>query len=261
MTDVASQRRAFDTPVLTMEQPERWLQEGWADLRANLSISLTYGFLFAIGSIVLVFGLYAMDLGWVILPAAAGFTIVGPLMAMGLYEVSRRRGEGRAITLFSALIVKPKDPVQVGYMAVLLMIGFMVWIRVAMINFALFFGLVEFPGILDSILLLFTGRGIGMLLVGSFLGALFAIIAFGITAFSLPAFLVEEQDVITAMVRSAAVVRYNPKVALRWALMIVVGTGFGFVTGFLGFIVVFPLLGHATWHAYRDTLAKQTVPT
>lgn len=260
MTDIATPRRAFDTPTLTIDQPERWLQAGWADLRANMGISLIYGVLFAIGSIVLVFGLYALELGWVILPAAAGFTIVGPLMAMGLYEVSRRRVEGRSITLFNALIVRPKDPVQVGYMAVLLMIGFMVWIRVAMINFALFFGLVEFPGVLDSLLLLLTARGIGMLLVGSFLGALFAIIAFAITAFSLPAFLVEEQDVITAMVRSAAVVRYNPKVAFRWAMMIVLGTGFGFVTGFLGFILVFPLLGHATWHAYQDTLAKQTVP-
>ena len=257
MTDAMAQRRAFDTPILTEDQPQQWMAKGWADFRANMPISLTYGVLFALGSIVLVFGLYALDLGWVILPAAAGFTIVGPLMAMGLYEVSRRRAEGRTIGLFNALIVKPKDPVQVGYMAVLLMIGFMVWIRVAMINFALFFGLVDFPGIVDSLLLLLTTRGIGMLLVGSFLGALFAVIAFSITAFSLPAFLVEEQDVITAMVRSAAVVRYNPKVAFRWAMMIVLGTGVGFVTGFLGFIVVFPLLGHATWHAYCDTLAKQ----
>lgn len=258
MTDIAAPRRAFDTPLLHPDQPNQWLAQGWADLRANAAISLTYGVLFSVASIMLVFGLYAIDLQWVILPAAAGFTIVGPLMAMGLYEVSRRGAEGEKIRLWHALFLKPRDPVQVGYMAVLLTIGFMVWIRVAMINFALFFGLVDLPSLQDGILLLFSPRGIGMLATGTFLGALFAIIAFAITAFSLPAFLAEETDVVTAMVRSAAVVRYNPRVAFRWALILATATIIGFATAFIGFIVIFPLLGHATWHAYRDTLAKQT---
>lgn len=99
-----------------------------------------------------------------------------------------------------------------------------------------------------------------MLSVGTFLGALFAIIAFSITAFSLPAFLNEDLDTITAMVRSAAVVRYNPMVAFKWAIIVSIGTMIGFATGFIGFIVVFPILGYATWHAYSDTLAKQTAP-
>lgn len=78
--------------------------------------------------------------------------------------------------------------------------------------------------------------------------------------FLLPAFLNEDLDTITAMVRSAAVVRYNPMVAFKWAIIVSIGTMIGFATGFIGFIVVFPILGYATWHAYSDTLAKQTAP-
>ena len=96
--------------------------------------------------------------------------------------------------------MKTRNPIQVGFIAVLLMIGLMVCIRVAMINYALFFGLIEFPGFAETVTLLVTPKGIGMLSVGTFVGALFAIIAFSITAFSLPAFLKEDLDAITAMV-------------------------------------------------------------
>ena len=260
MTEAMHSRRAFDTPDLTSDLPVQWLKRGWADFRANMIISLVYGGVFAAASIVLVFGLYALDLHWVILPAAAGFTIVGPLMAMGLYEVSRCRSAGEPVRLGAVAVVKTRNPIQVGFMAVLLMIGFMVWIRVAMINYALFFGLIEFPAFAETFALLATPKGIGMLSVGTFLGALFAIIAFSITAFSLPAFLNEALDTITAMVRSAAVVRYNPMVAFKWAIIVSIGTMIGFATGFIGFTVVFPILGYATWHAYSDTLAKQTAP-
>ena len=91
MTEAMHSRRAFDTADLTSDLPVQWLKRGWADFRANMMISLVYGGMFVAASIVLVFGLYAFDLHWVILPAAAGFMIVGPLMAMGLYEVSRCR--------------------------------------------------------------------------------------------------------------------------------------------------------------------------
>tara|TARA_E500000331_G_scaffold344656_1_gene381205 strand:- start:558 stop:842 length:285 start_codon:yes stop_codon:yes gene_type:complete len=84
-------QRALGMPDLTGDLPVQWLKRGWADIRANIMISLVYGVTFVAARIVLVFGLYAFDLHWVILPAAADFTIVGPLMAMGLYEVSRCR--------------------------------------------------------------------------------------------------------------------------------------------------------------------------
>ena len=91
MTEAMHSRRAFDTPELTGDLPVQRLKRGWADFRVNMMISLIYSVIFVAARIVLVFGLYAFDLHWVILPAAAGFTIVGPLMAMGLYEVSRCR--------------------------------------------------------------------------------------------------------------------------------------------------------------------------
>jgi uncharacterized membrane protein len=144
-------------------------------------------------------------------------------------------------------------------MAALLMVGYMVWIRLAMTNYALFFGLIEFPSFAETVTLLVTPKGIGMLSVGTFLGALFVIIAISIMAFSLPAFLKEDLDAITAIVRSAAVVRYNPMVAFKWAIIVSIGMMVGFAMGFLGFIIVFSILGYATWHAYSDTLAKQTV--
>lgn len=253
-------RRAFDTPKLGLDQPIDWLKHGWADLRANARISLVYGLFFTLLSWMIVFKLGALDAGWAILPAIAGFTIVGPMVAMGLYEISRRHHAGEPVTLKSAFLVKTCEPVQVAFLGAALLFLFMVWLRVAALLYAIFFGRLGFPGFTESLALLLTVNGLAMALVGSLFGAVFALAAFTLTAFSLPAFLTQHYDIFTAAIRSAAVIRYNPRVAAIWGLIITSLVAIGVATSFVGFIIIFPLLGHATWHAYRATVAKQTSP-
>jgi uncharacterized membrane protein len=124
--------------------------------------------------------------------------------------------------------------------------------RAAVILYALFFGLQPFPG-LDRIIpmLLTTGIGWTMLVVGGAVGGLFAAFAFAISAFSIPMLLSERTDALTAMGTSMALVWNNLPIMLTWAAIMLALIFVGIVTGLLGMIVVFPVLGHGSWHAYR----------
>jgi uncharacterized membrane protein len=128
----------------------------------------------------------------------------------------------------------------------------LVWMRAAVIVYALFFGLVPFPG-LDHIapMLFGTPTGWAMLIVGSAVGALFAAFSFGISAFSIPMQLDKRVDSLTAMGSSMALVWHNMSAMLTWAAIMLALILLSIATGLIGLIVVFPVLGHATWHAYR----------
>jgi uncharacterized membrane protein len=128
----------------------------------------------------------------------------------------------------------------------------LLWMRAAVIVYALFFGLLPFPG-LDHIAntLFTTTTGWALLVVGSVVGALFASFSFAISVFSVPRMLEEEVDALTAMGTSMALVWNNLPVMLMWGAIVLVLFLLSLATGLLGLIVVFPLLGHGTWHAWR----------
>jgi uncharacterized membrane protein len=128
--------------------------------------------------------------------------------------------------------------------------------RAAVILYALFFGLQPFPGLDRIVPTLFTTQiGWAMLLVGGAVGGLFAAFAFAISAFSIPMLLSERTDALTAMGTSMALVWNNLPVMLTWAAIMLVLIFAGMITGLLGMIVVFPVLGHGSWHAYRAMLS------
>ena len=128
----------------------------------------------------------------------------------------------------------------------------MVWMRAAVLIYALFFGLLPFPG-LDHIapMLFTTDIGWAMLVVGTAVGGLFAAFSFAISAFSIPMLVNEPIDALTAMGTSMALVWNNLRVLLIWAAIVLALFLVSLATGMLGLIVIYPLLGHATWHAYR----------
>jgi len=135
---------------------------------------------------------------------------------------------------------------------VLLFLLTLLWMRAAVILYALFFGLRPFPGLDGIIPMLFTTQiGWAMLVVGSAVGGLFAAFAFAISAFSIPMLLTERTDALTAMGTSMALVWNNLPVMLTWAAIMLTLIFASIVTGLLGMIVVFPVLGHGSWHAYR----------
>lgn len=229
-----------------------WLAAGWRDCWVQPGLSFTYGVVVSLICVATLFGLLALGWDYIIFPAFTGFVVVGPLLAIGLYEKSRLIALGQRATLGAMMMVRPKSGGQILFTGMLLAILVATWIRAAVIVYALFFGVRPFPG-LDHLLptLFATPTGWAMLVVGSLVGGLFAAFAFAISAFSIPMQLDQRVDALTAMGSSFALVASNLPAMLTWGILVFVLFVVAAATGFAGMIVVFPLLGHGTWHAYR----------
>jgi uncharacterized membrane protein len=232
--------------------PFAWLTQGWRDLLDQPAMSIVYGLIIFLISIALVGTLIASGRDYILFPAFAGFMVVGPILAVGLYEKSRRIEEKLPLSWANIFFVKPRSGGQILFTGVLLCLLMMVWMRAAVLIYALFFGLLPFPGLNHIVPMLFTTNvGWAMLLVGTAVGGLFAAFAFAISAFSIPMLVNEPVDALTAMGSSMALVWNNLRVMLIWAVIVLALFLVSLATCMLGLIVIYPLLGHATWHAYR----------
>jgi uncharacterized membrane protein len=230
----------------------QWLAAGWRDLLTKPAPSLIYGLVVFAVSAIIVVGLFTFDLDYILLPAFAGFMVVGPVLAIGLYEKSRRLAAGTPVTLGSMLRPHAVSMGQILFIGVLLCLVMLLWMRAAVILCAVFFGLLPFPGLAQIAHVLFTTpTGWALLIVGTAVGALFAAFSFAISALSIPMLLEKRMDALTAMGTSMALVWNNLPVMLTWGAIVLALFLLSLATGLLGLIVVFPLLGHGTWHAYR----------
>lgn len=229
-----------------------WLSAGWRDLRADPRPSLAYGTGVFMLSASIVWLMVRLGLGYALFPAMAGFMVIGPLIANGLYEKSRRLEEGKKTSLGQMLFVRPRSGHQALFMGVLLLGLFLLWMRAAVLIYALFFGINPFPGMNEIVPMLFlTPTGWALLLVGGTVGALFAAFAFAISVFGVPMLLQERTDALSALGISMAMVWNNLTVMLAWGAIVFALFVGCVLTAFAGLIIVFPVLGHATWHAYR----------
>jgi len=245
-------RRRSYARDLPMTAAFGWLRAGWRDFKVNPASSLLYGFAVFVVSVAVVVGLFALALDYILLPALAGFMVVGPLLAVGLYEKSRRIVQSEPVTLASMVLVRPRSGGQVLFTGALLCLLMLFWMRVAVLLYALFFGLRPFPGLEDVMPTLFaTPTGVSLVAVGTLVGGLFAAFSFAISAFSVPMLLDERVDAFTAMGTSMALVWNNLPVMLTWGAIVLALFIASVATGLVGLIVVFPVLGHATWHAYQ----------
>jgi uncharacterized membrane protein len=234
------------------EQPWTWLAHGWQDLCRAPSVSLAYGIVFSVAGLVLTGAIWLIDAFYLVLPLAAGFLLMGPILSVGLYEVSRRLAAGEAVSLAAALTAWRKNAVQIALLGLALVLFLMAWMLLAMIIFALFFSdrLPDPANFISEVF--FSRESIPFLIVGTGVGAVLATLVFAISAVSIPMLLDRDVDVLTAVVTSLTAVRGNPGVMAVWAGLIVLFIGAGLVTAYLGLIVTLPLIGHAAWHAYRD---------
>lgn len=229
-----------------------WLQAGWRDLLVQPALSLAYGIAVVAITVLLLWMLLASGRDYILFPAIAGYMIVAPVLAIGLYEKSRALEAGEHPTLGTMLLVRPRAGAQVFFTGLLLCLLMLLWMRAAVLIYALFFGVRPFPG-LDGVvgILLTTPVGWAMLIVGTLIGGLFAAFGFAISVFSIPMLLDQRTDALTAMGTSMAMVWNNLTPMIAWGAVVLALFVASALTGFLGFIVIFPLLGHATWHAYR----------
>lgn len=236
------------------EQPFRWLLAGWRDFRRSGIVSLAYGLVFVVAGLALTLGLYLAGHQYLIAPLSAGFLLVGPALTVGLYAISRDLERGDKATLRGALAAWRANPGPLLGMGLGLVLFLIVWIRLAVLIFA-----VSFPYQTPSLqamlnATLFTSEGNVFLLIGTLVGAVMATIVFAIGVFSLPMLLDRRVDLLEAVTTSVVAVMMNAKVMALWAAIIVVFTAAGLATAYVGLAVTLPLIGHASWHAYRAVI-------
>ncbi|MEM9637859.1 MAG: DUF2189 domain-containing protein [Pseudomonadota bacterium] len=227
----------------------RWLRLGYADLKAYPSACLSYGLPVVLLSCASLTALYGFGLSWMIPPALAGAFLVGPMASLGLFRISRRR-EGRG----GGGVASPGQFVIVGAVLALLLLG---WLRAATLLFALYYGLMPFPGAVEALQhMLTTPDGLAVLAGAVLTGAIFASFAFAVSAYSLQMMLDREIDAFSAMGRSLSQCGAHPRQSMIWGGVIGLAALAILLTGFLAAIVLFPLIGFASWHAYRDQLGS-----
>ncbi len=236
-----------------VDRPWAWLAAGWRDILAAPAVSLTYGGLFAVLGWILAWAAFSVGRFWLILPATSGFLLVAPMLAVGLYECSRLREQGQSPTLAAAFGAWRRNAGQIGVMGVALLLLNLFWVQIAGLLFMLFFG-VGFSGPVEDIpaAMLRHPALLPFLVVGTLAGFALAATTFMLAAFAIPMLLDRDIGAVEAMIASMQAVRLNLPAMLLWAVLIVGFTAGGLATLFVGLIVVLPLVGHASWHAYRD---------
>ncbi len=252
-TRAASAIAGVTVEQVPFDAPWSWLASGWRDMWAVPRVSLAYGVLFALLSLALTLGLTVAGLQSLVLALAGGFLLIGPIAAVGLYEASRRLEAGRSVELGAVVRAGLDAPGQLGFFGAILAFAFFVWLQLALLLFMLFLGSSGLPPPSEFVpTLLFTLRGLGLLVTGTAVGCVLAFAVFSISVISVPLLMTRRADAVTAIASSLAAVLLNPKPMALWAALIAGFVVLGIATLYVGLIFAFPLIGHATWHAYRD---------
>jgi len=236
---------------LALSAPFEWLRGGWQDYRKAPGLSLAWGLFTWLLSMSVAFAAWKLG-GWVLLLSMlSGFIFVAPLLAFSLYSVSRELCMGNKPALMQTLQSARRPFSNSLVFAIVLLVIFLLWARAASMVHVFFpsNGNVEWTD-----LAVFLG-------VGSAVGSVFAAITFAASVFSLPFIANRDVDVVTAVISSVNAVLRNRWTMFTWALLVVFFTAIGFLTAMLGFIIIVPWLGYATWHGYRDALEVTQWPT
>lgn len=243
---------------LRLGDPGRWLAQAWGDLRAAPGIALFYGAWF---------WAMAWVLGWVfrtrpeyVMSLASGCLLLGPFLAMGLYDTSRRREAGLAPELGQSITCWDKHLGSMGLLVLVLVVLELLWGRASLVVFAVFFntGLPSTTGVMDA---LFSPQNWEFIAIYLLVGGAFAALVFATMVVSIPMILDRDTDALTAAITSVRVVLDNTGVMLLWGALITLLVLASLWVGGAGLLLVGPLLGHASWHAYRSAVQPPPPPT
>ncbi|UXH80460.1 DUF2189 domain-containing protein [Roseateles amylovorans] len=234
---------------LRMADPWRWLAAGWRDFRRAPGIGLVFGTLFAVMGWALVGALRAAPA--YVLALSAGFLLLGPFLALGLYKVSRDLERSETPDLGDALTCWSDHIGQMALFGGALLLLEMVWARASLVIFAVSF---DSPPEIHSLRDLLAPDYLPFLTAYVAVGAIFATLIFAFSVIALPMMLDREVDAITAALTSAQLVWTQTGVMALWALLIAALVGLAMVPGFAGLLIVGPWIGHASWHAYRSAV-------
>lgn len=228
------------------------LRAGLADFQKAPAYGLFFGACFSIFGIIIAVALFQGSASYWILPVAAGFPLIGPFAAIGLYEVSRRLEAGEPLAWWPILTSGfTSRNGQLPLFAVLSVFIFLAWIVIARVIFAVSFGTTSMTNVLSSLDVFFTFQGVSMLLIGSVIGAALAALVFAISVFGVPLLVDRDIDVVSAMITSVTATLENRAVMLQWGGIVAAATIVAMLPIFLGMVLIFPMLGHSAWHVYR----------
>jgi uncharacterized membrane protein len=231
------------------------LAAGWQDFRRAPILGAVFSLVYVLGGWLILWAMTTRGQVWWTLPASAGFPILGPFIACGFYEISRRLEAGEPLVArdIFGVIFRQKDR-QIPAMAAVIVVYFLFWNFLSHMIFALFLGNATMTNVSSSLAVFLTPEGLAMLAFGTAVGAVFATLLFSLTVVSLPMLLDREVDFVTAMLTSFALVTENPGMMLGWGLLIATCLFVAMLPGFLGLFLVLPLFGHASWHLYRRAI-------
>jgi uncharacterized membrane protein len=248
--------------TIGLSELHRALQLGWEDFKAVPSHAIILCIIYPVLGLMLARAVHGYSVLPLLFPLAAGFALLGPFAALGLYEMSRRRERGEQATASDALEVvrSPSFGAMLG-LGVLLLALFVTWVATAQAIYIAAFGYAGATGVSDfAERVLTTPQGWWLIVVGCGVGFLFALVALCISVVSFPLMLDRHAGAGDAMVTSLRAVARNPVPMAAWGLIVAVLLVAGSLPAFLGLAVVIPLLGHATWHLYRETIEPELNP-
>lgn len=233
--------------------PFRWLRQGWEDLRYSLKASLAHGLIVtAMGWIVVMFTSSHL---YLFTAAISGFMLVSPLLATGLYELSRRKESGQPVNFELSLAGLRTNGRRLARFAAVLTPFIFAWMGISALIFREFFH-GDIPALTGAIYQTswLSSGGVNFMLTYGAVGGVIAALVFALTVVSVPMIMDRSTGLMAAVCTSIKVVRLNFFAILLWAALLLALTLIGFATQLWGMIVIVPWLGHATWHAYRDTV-------
>jgi uncharacterized membrane protein len=242
-----------------VDRPWAWIGKGWNDMRRAGRYSLRYGAVIVLVSGALTLGLAATGNFFLVPFLAAGFFLVAPAIGLGLYQMSAHLEKGEPLDRCNALEAWRRNQGQLSIVSAGFLIIMQLWMAANFVLFALLYSGVSPPldNFFRGVFLSEEGRAFAVASVA--VGFLLAWCAFAISAVSVPMLIDRRIDGFTAVRISIKAVLENKPAMTLWALMIVVIVGLGIATFYIGLAVALPLIGHATWHAYRD-LVPSTAP-
>jgi uncharacterized membrane protein len=236
--------------------PLRWLVAGFRDYAAHPWQSMFYGACFAAMGWLIAFTFrHAFEY---VSALATGFYLAGPFLAIGLYELSRRRGLGEMPALRPTLTAWRRNAAAIGVFSLILTVILLVWARASLIVFALFYS-GAMPTAAKFFAQVVSLDNAEFLFAYLCVGGLFAVLTFATSVVSIPMMLDRPEDGVVAVLTSVKAFGDNLPAMLLWGASIIVLVALGFALAFVGLVVAVPLIGHATWHAYRDLIVDSRI--
>ena len=236
---------------VSLAHPFRWLAAGWRDMCKTPIASIAYGLLFSLGGDAILAVAWKTPQFFIV--AVSGFVLVSPILAAGLYELSRRTERGEPSRFVDSLAVFVRGGEGLALFGLLITLLWVAWERFSAIMFSLMLPTPAGLNAMQFVAAVFGSDGRGELALAWLVaGGVLALVVFALSIVSVPLLIDRNSDFISATLTSFRVLEANPLPMLLWALVIATLTLAGFATLLFGFVIFMPILGHASWHAYRD---------